>query len=68
MPGLFGGAVLTEAIFAWNGIGLLTLDAVTQRDYTMIMGTTLMFSVLTMVANLIADIAYAALDPRIRLE
>lgn len=67
IPGLFGGAILTETVFAWNGIGLLTINAVTQRDYTMIMGTTLMFAVLTMIANLIADIAYAALDPRIRV-
>jgi peptide/nickel transport system permease protein len=68
LPGLFGGAVLTETVFAWNGMGLLTLQAVDQRDYTMIMGTTLMFAVLTMVANLIADVAYAVLDPRIRLD
>jgi len=68
LPSLFGGAVLTETVFAWNGMGLLTLQAVDQRDYTMIMGTTLIFAVLTMVANLIADVAYAVLDPRIRLE
>jgi peptide/nickel transport system permease protein len=68
LPALFGGAVLTETVFAWNGMGLLTLQAVDQRDYTMIMGTTLIFAVLTMVANLIADVAYAVLDPRIRLE
>ncbi|HEY7032256.1 MAG TPA: ABC transporter permease [Thermomicrobiales bacterium] len=68
LPSLFGGAILTETVFAWNGIGLLTLQAVDQRDYTLIMGTTLMFSVLTMLGNLIADVAYAALDPRIRLD
>jgi peptide/nickel transport system permease protein len=68
LPGLFGGAILTETVFAWNGIGLLTLQSVDQRDYTMVMGTTLMFSVLTMLGNLIADVAYAALDPRIRLD
>jgi peptide/nickel transport system permease protein len=68
LPGIFGGALLIEFVFAWNGMGLLTLNAVTQRDYTMVMGTTLMFSVLTMLGNLIADITYAVLDPRIRLE
>ncbi|HKG24239.1 MAG TPA: ABC transporter permease [Thermomicrobiales bacterium] len=68
LPGIFGGAVLIEYVFAWNGIGLLTLNSVTQRDYTMVMGTTLMFSVLTILGNLFADVAYAVLDPRIRLE
>jgi peptide/nickel transport system permease protein len=68
LPGIFGGALLIEFVFAWNGMGLLTLNSVTQRDYTMVMGTTLMFSVLTMLGNLIADIAYAVLDPRIRLD
>ena len=68
LPGLFGGAVITEAIFAWNGMGRLTIEAVGRRDYTMMMGTTLMFAVLTMVANLFADVMYAVLDPRIRLD
>lgn len=68
LPGLFGGALLVENIFAWPGMGRLTYEAVGRRDYTMIMATTLMFSVLTMVSNLIADVLYAILDPRIRLE
>lgn len=68
IPAIFGGAVFIETIFAWNGIGLLTIQAVGQRDYTMVMGTTLMFAFLTMLGNLVADIGYAALDPRIRVE
>ena len=68
LPGLFGGALIIETIFAWPGMGRLTYEAVGRRDYTMIMATTLMFSVLTMVSNLIADVLYATLDPRIRLE
>ncbi|MCC6315932.1 MAG: ABC transporter permease [Thermomicrobiales bacterium] len=68
LPELFGGAVIVESIFAWNGIGRLTIEAVNRRDYTLIMGTTLMFAVLTMVSNLLADVMYATLDPRIRLE
>ena len=68
LPGLFGGAILVESIFAWNGIGLLTIQAVGQRDYTLVMGTTLMFAVLTMLGNLVADLLYAALDPRIRYD
>ncbi len=61
-------AVIIETIFAWPGMGRLTFEAVGRRDYTMIMATTLMFSVLTMLSNLIADVLYAVLDPRIRLE
>ena len=68
LPSLFGGAVIIESIFAWNGVGRLTLEAVGRRDYTVIMGTTLMFAVLTMLANLFADVMYAILDPRIRLD
>ena len=66
--GLFGGAVIVESIFAWNGIGRLTIEAVQRRDYTLIMGTTLMFAVLTVVANLLADVSYAIIDPRVRLD
>jgi peptide/nickel transport system permease protein len=68
LPDLFGGAIIIESIFAWPGIGRLTLEAVDRRDYTLIMGTTLMFAVLTMVGNLLADVMNAVLDPRIRLD
>lgn len=68
LPGLLAGAFFIEVIFAWPGMGRLTFEAVGRRDYTMIMATTLMFSVLTMVGNLVADVLYATLDPRIRLE
>jgi peptide/nickel transport system permease protein len=68
LPSLFGGAVFIETVFAWNGMGLLTIQAVQQRDYTLVMGTTLMFAFLIIIANLLADIAYAVLDPRIRID
>jgi peptide/nickel transport system permease protein len=68
LPGLIGGAVIIETIFAWPGMGRLTFEAVGRRDYTMIMATTLMFAALTMVSNLLADVLYVLLDPRIRLE
>jgi peptide/nickel transport system permease protein len=67
LPELFGGAVIIESIFAWNGIGRLTIEAVNTRDYTLIMGTTLMFAFLTMASNLLADVAAGVLDPRVRL-
>jgi peptide/nickel transport system permease protein len=68
LPGLIGGAIIIETIFAWPGMGRLTYEAIGRRDYTMIMATTLMFAVLTLVSNLLTDVAYVVLDPRIRLE
>lgn len=65
LPGLFAGATLVEVIFSWPGMGLLAVDAATGRDYTLIMGTVLFLSVLTILANLLADILYAVIDPRI---
>lgn len=68
LPGLIGGAIIIETIFAWPGMGRLTFEAIGRRDYTMIMATTLMFAVLTMISNLFTDVAYVSLDPRIRLD
>ena len=68
LPGLIGGAIIIETIFAWPGMGRLTFEAIGRRDYTMIMATTLMFAVLTMLSNLLTDVAYVRLDPRIRLD
>jgi peptide/nickel transport system permease protein len=66
LPDLFGGAFIVETIFAWNGMGRLAVDAARQNDYTLVMGLTLMFAVLVLISNLIADVMYAVLDPRIR--
>lgn len=68
LPVLFGGAVIIEQIFTWNGIGRLILDSVYKRDYTVVMGTTLFISFITVFANLLADLAYGWLDPRIRYD
>jgi peptide/nickel transport system permease protein len=66
LPELFGGAYLIEQIFAWNGLGRLAFDATQNNDYTLILGATLLFAVLTMLGNLFADVIYALADPRIR--
>ncbi|OPJ60787.1 ABC transporter permease [Clostridium oryzae] len=68
LPGLFCGAIITEQIFSWPGIGRVTLQAVNDRDYPLLMGFNMLIAVLTLLGNLIADVAYAAVDPRIRLE
>jgi peptide/nickel transport system permease protein len=65
LPSFFGGAVIVEKIFSYPGIGLLFLDAVFQRDYPVIMAITTISAILVVVGNLIADICYAIVDPRI---
>lgn len=67
LPATVSGAPVTESLFAWPGMGRLAVDAAFQRDYPLIMGVTLFVSVLVIVTNLIVDIAYAYLDPRIKL-
>jgi len=68
LPFLLGGSVLIEAIFAWPGMGTLAVGAVSGRDYPLIMATSMMSAVLVVIGNLLADIAYAALDPRVSYE
>jgi peptide/nickel transport system permease protein len=68
VPDLLAGSIFVEKIFAWNGMGRLTIDAVNDSDYTLIMGLTLVFALLTILGNLLADIFYAVLDPRIRYD
>ena len=68
IPGLFGGALIIETIFDWPGLGRLYLQGVAARDYPLIMGLVLMSAVLIVLSNLLADLAYAVADPRIRYE
>ena len=65
---LVGGAIITETIFTYPGIGQLFLNSVGQRDYPVLMTLTMMFSFLTLFGNLVADILYGIVDPRIRLD
>ncbi len=62
---LLGGAVITETIFSWPGIGRLAVNAISRRNYPVIMGTVLVFSVTFVLANLVVDILYTFIDPRI---
>ena len=64
---LFSGALITETMFGFPGMGRAYVQAISQRDYSMIMGTTLIYALLVAVANLSVDIVYVFLDPRIRL-
>lgn len=65
MPTLFGGSVVVETIFQWPGIGLLFINAVIDRDSPVIMGYVLITACIVMVSNILTDLAYGALDPRV---
>jgi ABC-type dipeptide/oligopeptide/nickel transport system permease component len=64
---LLGGAVVTETIFAWPGVGVLAAEAVFNRDFPVVQGVTLVISLIFVATNLAVDLAYVALNPRIRL-
>ena len=68
LPVLLGGSFIIETIFSWNGLGLLGYRALMNRDYPLQMGMALMVATMVMLANLIADIAYVFVDPRVRYE
>lgn len=68
IPQLFGGAVIIEQVFSWPGLGLMTMSAITSRDYPVIMGVCLLSAIVVLVSNLITDILYALVDPTIQLQ
>ncbi len=68
LPGLFSGAIIIEQIFNWPGVGRIQMESVSFRDYPVLMAFTLFLSCLTIIGNFLADITYAAVDPRIRLK
>ncbi len=65
---LLGGAVLTETVFAWPGVGRLLVDAILRRDYPVVQGTVMLLALLFVLINLVVDIVYAFLDPRIHYQ
>jgi peptide/nickel transport system permease protein len=67
LPGLIGGSVIVESIFAIPGMGQLMVQAVFERDYPVIMGNLVIVAVITLIANLLADLSYGLVDPRIRV-
>ena len=68
LPYLFSGAILTETVFVWPGIGTLAFHAILNRDYPLIMGNTMIIAVAVLLSNLLADVLYAVVDPRIRYD
>lgn len=68
LPFLFSGAIVTESIFSWAGMGLLFIDGVRARDYFLLTGLILITSAIVIICNLLADVIYAVVDPRIRYD
>ena len=68
LPFLLGGAAIIESIFAWPGMGQLAVDAVSGRDYPLLMATITMGAVMTVFGNLLADLTYVWVDPRVSYE
>ena len=66
LAGFIGGALVIENMFGWPGMGRISVGAVFSKDYPVIMGTTMAFSLLTILGNLVADIMYAVVDPRVK--
>ena len=64
---MIGGSVVIEKLFGWPGLGSLMVNSITSRDYPVIMGISVIIAVVTLVTNLVVDILYAYLDPRITL-
>lgn len=65
---LFGGSILTEAVFAWPGVGSLIVDAISNRDFPLVQAVVIMLAGIFVLVNLLVDISYGMLDPRIRYD
>ncbi len=68
LPFLFSGAVFVEVIFAWPGMGRVIVDSIFERDYPVVMATSFFFAGMVVIGSLVADLLYAAVDPRIRYD
>jgi peptide/nickel transport system permease protein len=68
LAGLLAGALLTESVFAWPGLGVLTFDALVDKDEPLVMASVVMLVLMLVIGNLVADVLLAIIDPRIRLE
>lgn len=68
IPSLFGGSILLETVFLWPGIGNILYTSILDRDYSMLMAANVFYAVLMLAGNLLADISYALVDPRVKVE
>ena len=68
LPSFFAGAMITEQIFSWPGMGRLFITAIGTRDYQTVMGITMITAILVLLGNLLADVLYSLMDPRVKYE
>lgn len=68
IPGLFGGSLILETVFLWPGIGNTLYTSIMDRDYSMLMATNVFYAILMLAGNVLADIGYALVDPRVKME
>lgn len=68
IPWLFGGAVVTETVFAWPGMGRLLVDAIMKRDYPLVQGVVLIIAIIVVLSNLVVDVLYGVVNPKIRFD
>lgn len=68
IPGLFGGSILLETVFIWPGIGNILYTSILDRDYSMLMAANVFYALLMLAGNLLADVSYALVDPRVKVE
>ncbi|MBN2874491.1 MAG: ABC transporter permease [Spirochaetales bacterium] len=68
IPGLFGGALILETVFLWPGIGNILYTSILDRDYSMVMAINVFYAILMVLGNLMADVSYALVDPRIKVK
>ena len=68
IPSLFGGSILLETVFIWPGIGNILYKSVMNRDIWVVMGANTFYAILMILGNLFADISYAIVDPRVKLQ
>lgn len=68
LPTLFGGTVITESVFAWPGMGRMSVSAALERDYPLVMGITVVMATVVLLVNLLIDLSYSYIDPRVRYD
>ena len=66
--GLFGGSVVIESVFLWNGLGKMLIDGLMNRDFSIVLTMQMFYVLLSLAGNVLMDIAYTIVDPRVRLE
>jgi len=68
IPSLFAGAMILETVFLWPGIGNILYTSILDRDYSVVIATNIFYSLLMVIGNLLSDVSYALVDPRVKVD